>query len=141
MNATKNQASFIAVGDADFKSEVLQSAEPVLALFWAPWSRPCQMMESVLADVAACAESVKFVKVNADDCPHLSLWYGVQFIPTLLHFVRGGLRERFVGTATKDVILSLLRRGNDVGGTVSASANEEQYEHAPKTWKLINKHL
>src|ERR1035438_6066972 len=29
----------------DFKAEVLESQQPVLVEFWAPWSRPCQVLD------------------------------------------------------------------------------------------------
>jgi len=90
--------------------EISKSGKPVLAVFLAPWSRPCQIIDSVLADVeATCAGSVKILKVNADDHPHLSLCYDVGHIPTLLCFVAGNLREKIVGTVSKEAILSVLR--------------------------------
>jgi thioredoxin 1 len=88
---------------------VLCSRKPVLVAFSAVWSRPCRILEPELREVAAaCAGSVKVVKVNADDNPDLSLWYGVQSIPTLLYFVDGTLRGRIVGTASKKAILAKL---------------------------------
>ena len=116
MNATQRKVSFKFVNEAKFEVEISKSRKPVLVIFWAPWSRPCQIIDSVLADVdAACAGKVKLLKVNADDNPHLSLWYGVEFIPTLLCFVAGNLREKLVGTASKKAILSLLRRHKNAG--------------------------
>jgi thioredoxin-like negative regulator of GroEL len=68
-------------------------------------------MDSVLADLeTSCAGNVKILKVNADDNPYLSLYYGVDSIPTLLCFTAGNLRETLVGTASKEAVLSLLRR-------------------------------
>jgi thioredoxin 1 len=116
MSATQSKASFRFVDETNFELEVSKSSKPVLAVFWAPWSRPCQIIDSVLAEVEeTCAGSVKILKVNADDNPHLSLWYGVDSIPTLLWFVAGTLRERLVGTVSKEVILSLLNRHCDSG--------------------------
>jgi thioredoxin-like negative regulator of GroEL len=57
------------------------------------------------------------LRVDADDNPHLSLWYGVQSIPTLLFFVAGNLREKLVGTASKEAISTLLRRHCDIGSS------------------------
>jgi thioredoxin 1 len=94
---------------ADFKVEVLESKQPVLVEFWAPWSRPCQVFDSVLQELASvCAGKVKVVKVNADDSLDLSLWYDIQSVPTLLYFVRGNPCLRIVGTATKEAILGKL---------------------------------
>jgi thioredoxin 1 len=80
MNTLKG--ALLAIAAKDFKAEVLESNQPVLVEFWAPWSRPCQVFDSVLRDLAdVCAGKVKVVKVNADDSLDLSLWYE---IPELL---------------------------------------------------------
>lgn len=93
----------------DFKAEVLESKQPVLVEFWAPWSRPCQVFDSVLHEVVvACPGKVKVVKVNADDSLDLSLCYDIQSVPTLLYFVRGNPCLRIVGTASKEAILAKL---------------------------------
>lgn len=108
MNA--QNGALIAIAAKDFKAEVLESNQPVLVEFWAPWSRPCQVFDSVLRELAgACAGMVKVVKVNADDSLDLSLWYEIQSVPTLLCFVRGNPCLRIVGTATKEAILAKLQ--------------------------------
>ncbi len=107
MDLNKHNVPSLKIGEADFKSEVLKSKQPVLVAFLAPWSRPCQVLASTLEEVAtAYGDKVKVVKVNADDNPDLSLWYEVQSIPTLLCFVKGTLRAKLVGTATKEAILA-----------------------------------
>jgi thioredoxin 1 len=109
MNTNQNKAGAVEVGAADFELQVLKAKQPVLVAFWAPWSHPCQILGSVLEEVAvACGRTVKIVKVNADDNPDLSLWYEVQSIPTLLYFVDGNIRAKVVGTASKEAILAKL---------------------------------
>lgn len=103
-------ALVLAIDDSNFEAEVLQSARPVLVAFWAPWSRPCQILRSVVEEVAAaCAGWIKVVQVDADDHPDLGLWYGIQSIPTLVCFVNGKERVRIVGTASKEAILLKLK--------------------------------
>jgi thioredoxin 1 len=95
---------------AKFRVKVLESEQPVLVAFWTPWSRPCQILDSVLQEVARdLAGKIKVAKVNADDSLDLSLCYGIQSIPTLLYFVEGKPCLRIVGTATKDAILAKLK--------------------------------
>ena len=100
----------LVIPAVDFKAEVLESKQPVLVEFWAPWSRPCQIFDSVLQELSsACVGKVKVVKVNADDSLDLSLWYDIQSVPTLLYFVRGNPCLRILGTATKEAILAKLK--------------------------------
>ena len=109
-NVNTPKAALLAIAAEDFKAEVLESTQPVLVEFWAPWSRPCQVFDSVLRELAGvCAGKVKVVKVNADDSLDLSLWYEIQSVPTLLYFVRGNPCLRIVGTATKEAILVKLK--------------------------------
>ena len=109
MNAIQTQTSLRVIGAADFEPEVLQSKQPVLVAFFAPWSRPCQVLDAALREAtAACGDRAKIVKVNADDNPELSLYYDVQSLPTLLYFVEGVPCLRIVGTATKEAILARL---------------------------------
>ncbi len=107
LNHTKLNLRFL--GEANFESEVLQSKRTILAAFWAPWSKTCQVIEPVLLEVArTCSDNIEVVKVNADDNPNLSLWLGVQHIPTLLFFQAGSLSGHLVGTASKKAILDKL---------------------------------
>ena len=93
----------------DFLTEVLAAKQPTLVEFWTSWSRPCQVLESVLEKLAAdCAGRIKVVKVNADDCLDLSLVYDIQSVPTLLCFVEGNPSGRIVGTATTEAIKAKL---------------------------------
>lgn len=110
MNENEENALITELGERDFRSEILRSELPVLVEFWAPWSRPCQILSSALEETAsACRGSVKVVTVNADDNPTLSLWYEIQSIPTLLFFLDGNIRARIVGTASKEAILAKLQ--------------------------------
>ena len=111
-----------AVAAGDFRAEVLDSRQPVLVAFWTPWSRTCQIFDSVLQELAvALAGKVKVVKVNADDSLDLSLCYDIQSIPTLLSFVEGRPRLRIVGTASKEAVLAKLQ--SVLGGDNAESPN------------------
>ena len=104
----QNEA-FSEIRSEDFVAEVLSSKQPILVEFWTPWSRPCQVLDSVLQKLATdCEGRIKVVKVNADDCLDLSLVYDIQSVPTLLCFVEGNPSWRIVGTATSDAIKAKL---------------------------------
>jgi len=86
----------------DFDAEVLQSKQPVLVDFWAPWCGPCRAIAPMIDELAAeNAGSVKFAKVNIDDSPQVSMKYQVEAIPTLLIFKGGEVVERFTGAQPK----------------------------------------
>jgi thioredoxin 1 len=109
-NMNTQNGALPVISAVDFSAAVVNAKQPVLVEFWAPWSRACQVLDSVLQEPAgACAEKVKVVKVNADDSLDLSLWYEIQSVPTLLYFVGGNPCLRIVGTATKEAILAKLR--------------------------------
>jgi thioredoxin 1 len=76
--------------DANFPTEVLQSKEPVLVDFWAPWCGPCRMVGPIIEKLSKdLAGKVKVGKVNVDENPGVAGQYGVQSIPTIL-LIKGG---------------------------------------------------
>jgi thioredoxin 1 len=105
-----NETQIVEIGGANFESEVLQSKQPVLVAFFAPWSRACQTVRPVLDEVATeCDGLVRVVKVNADNNPDLGIWYEIQSIPTLLFFVGGSLCGKVIGTVSKEAVFSQLQ--------------------------------
>ena len=117
----------LEVGKANFQAEVLRSRRPVLVVFWAQWSSACRMAAPALNEVMRdISGRVKLVKINADENPNLSLWYGIQSIPTLLYFVDGVVVTRIVGSASKEAILAQLESSTRNDGTLPISgANNE----------------
>ena len=66
------------------------------SLFWSistPVVGPCQRLASVLEELAAENPAAKIVKVDVDSNPALAAHYGVDSIPNLKVFERGGHRR------------------------------------------------
>jgi thioredoxin 1 len=101
----------IEINEANFDSEVLKSAQPVLVDFWAEWCGPCKMLAPVLDEIATEQSGrVKVAKVNVDDQSALAARFGIQSIPTLLYFANGEVRDKSVGVAGKKTIVSRLEK-------------------------------
>ena len=89
----------VAVAEAMFQSEVLDSPLPVLVDFGATWCGPCRQMEPVLAQLSLDYEGrLKVVKIDVDEAPSLKSKYNVSGIPALLVFVNGEEVDRTVGS-------------------------------------------
>ena len=91
----------LAVTDATFQDEVINSDKPVVVDFWATWCPPCRQMAPVVDEAAKQLEDVKFVKVDVDANPLSAAKYGVRSIPAFLVFRDGEVRHEFVGSRTK----------------------------------------
>ena len=98
------------IGHSEFETEVLHSRRPVLVSFITDWSKPCQLLGSVLEEVAeTCCGKIKVLTLNVDDNPDLGNLYGVQSVPTLTCFINGTVRIKIVGMASSKAILEKLQ--------------------------------
>ena len=89
--------------------ELLQSKEPVLVDFWAPWCGPCRAMSpAVEAAAQKLSDGAKVYKVNVDDNPSVSPRFGIRGIPTLILFKDGREANRLVGLSSKEQIEALV---------------------------------
>ena len=89
------------VTDANFQAEVLESTEPVLVDFWAPWCGPCRVIAPELEQLAEEREDLRIVKLNVDDNQQTAARYGVMSIPTLILFRHGEAAHQIVGLRRK----------------------------------------
>lgn len=97
------------INESEFEAQVLRATQPVLVGFLTGWSKPCQLIEPVLDEVAeACNGNAQIFKVNVDDNPDLGTSYGIQSVPALIYFVNGSVRAKIVGMVSAKAILARL---------------------------------
>jgi thioredoxin 1 len=99
----------IAVTDANFKDEVLNSDKPVLVDFWAEWCGPCKMIAPAVAELANEYEGrAKICKLDVDGNNRTAFEYGIRSIPSLLIFKNGKVVEQIVGAVPKQKLKEKL---------------------------------
>jgi len=82
----------------DFQKHVLESDEPVLVDFYAPWCGPCKLLSPLLEEMEPELEGkARFVTVNVDEVGELAAQYGIMAVPTVLVFRNGELAKRMPG--------------------------------------------
>lgn len=93
----------IQLTDANFDAEVVNSAQPVLVDFWAPWCGPCRMIGPVIEELAKeYAGKVKVCKLNTDEAQDTAGKYQISAIPTILLFKGGKVVQQLVGLQPKE---------------------------------------
>ena len=107
----KSDSMFRIVSDKTFNKEVLNSSEPVLVHFSAPWCGLCRMINPILNQLQAKQKRpVKIVMINADENFRLANTYRLRNLPTLLLFENGHLTERLENFSSREGIFSTLEK-------------------------------
>jgi thioredoxin 1 len=88
----------LAVSDANFDKEVIESSEPVVVDFFAEWCGPCKAMAPALEQVANDMKGkVKIAKIDVDQNPAVTQKFRIQAMPTLIIFKNGKVTAQHVG--------------------------------------------
>jgi thioredoxin 1 len=89
------------VTDSNFQAEVIESSDPILVDFWAPWCGPCRMVAPVLEEIASERENLRIAKLNVDENQQTAATYQVISIPTMILFKNGDVAKKVIGAYPK----------------------------------------
>ena len=97
------------INEAGLDDELVQSKQPILVDFWAPWCGPCRAMAPALNAAAEKLKgNAKVFKINVDENPSVAPRFMLRGIPTVIVFKDGREASRLVGLASKEQIEALL---------------------------------
>ena len=94
--------------EQNFASEVLNKSGVVLVDFYADWCGPCKMVAPIVEEISLERGDISVGKVNVDQSPAVAGAYNVMSIPTIIVFKDGKEKNRMVGYAPKEKILSMF---------------------------------
>lgn len=100
--------SAININKDNFQNEVMNSSNPVLLDFWAPWCGPCRMVVPIVEEIAEERSDITVGKVNVDEQPELASQFGIMSIPTLVVIKDGKIVNQAMGARSKSSILEML---------------------------------
>lgn len=89
--------------DQTFKQEVLESEQPVIVDFWAPWCGPCKIVSPTIDELATEYKGkIKVGKINVDENSQTAGTYGIMSIPSIVLFKNGQPVKVMVGAQSKE---------------------------------------
>jgi thioredoxin 1 len=90
------------VTDERFADEVLASPVPVIVDFWAPWCKPCDVIEPHLRAIEAEHDGrVRLLRMNVDENLAVPARLGVLALPTVVLFADGETRVTVFGAHSR----------------------------------------
>ena len=103
-------ADEVKVTSGNFDAEVVKSAVPVVADFWAEWCGPCKMIAPVLRELAVqYKDKIKIAKIDVDAEPELAQQFNIVSIPTILVFSKGKVVKQQIGAVPRQALEKMIK--------------------------------
>ena len=101
----------LSVNDRNFSHVVLESPNPVLVNFWAPWCGVCLLINPFLDKIQKEWDNpLEVVSINADNNFQLDNTYRLKNLPTLILFNQGRIIQRIEEIKGRDELIQQLNQ-------------------------------
>lgn len=99
----------IEINDSQFKDEVINENQTVLAYFWASWCGPCRLVSPSINWAAEnYSDRLKVVKLEVDTNPETVANCKVEGVPALRVFKQGEIINSLEGAIGKDKLKEFI---------------------------------
>jgi thioredoxin 1 len=103
-------ADEVTITSSNFDEEVVKSAVPVVADFWAEWCGPCKMVAPVLQELGRkYKDRIKIAKIDVDAELELAQQFNIVSIPTILVFNKGQVVKQQIGAVPPQALEKMIK--------------------------------
>jgi thioredoxin 1 len=103
-------ADEVTITSSNFDAEVVKSAVPVVADFWAEWCGPCKMVAPVLQELGReYKDRIKIAKIDVDAELELAQQFNIVSIPTILVFNKGQVVKQQIGAVPRQALEKMIK--------------------------------
>lgn len=102
----------LEVNDDNFRQEVLKESKnkKVIIDFWAGWCMPCKVIDPIFSEAQKSFPNAKFVKINVDKNPKISLKYDIVDVPCIKIFENERISKGFIGYKSSEELKKWLSK-------------------------------
>lgn len=98
----------IVVTEQNF-NDMLATGKPMMIDFSATWCGPCKALAPIVEELANEYEGrVVIGKADVDECPELSMRFGIRSVPTVIFFKDGKAVDKSIGAVPKNMLVEKI---------------------------------